>query len=197
VGSEPNKTAQTNPVILHSNQRYWAFVGNVLGTAGYHNTYQADSETSIWRIGIAYGGIPADPLVGATLLRWGNYDTVSNAVKWVASEIPSDISAYPNPIPTTQALPASFYLSGKPGWWGGSVPWPAIGPDITGGNVAGVGGHAYKIPAQLCWESMASDPAFAGDPAAVKVFSPSSCYTSGGTPIPPPVPPTAVTVTTR
>ena len=177
IGWESGKTAQTNPVILHANQRYWNFIGNVLGRSGYHTTYEANTETAIWRVGISYGGIPADPLTGQTLMRWGNYDTVTAANRWNSSEVPSGITAYPNPVPATQSLPASFYLAAKPSWWG-SMPWPAIGPDVTGGNVANVGGHVYKIPAQVCYESMTSDSGYSGDPASVKVFNPSNCYTS-------------------
>lgn len=29
-----------------------------------------------------------------------------------------------------------------------SIPWPAIGPEVTGGT--GAGGHAYTIPAAFC-----------------------------------------------
>jgi hypothetical protein len=185
IGWETGKDGETSPVILHANQRYWAFIGNVLGKSGYHNTYQADSQTAIWRIGISYGGIPADPLVAQTLMRWGNYDTVSGAVRWEATEVPSGISAYPNAIPTSHTLPASFYLTAEPSWWG-LVPWPAIGPDVSGGDVANVGGHVYKIPAQLCWEGVALDPAYSGDPAAVKVFTPATCYTPTAIPLAPP-----------
>ncbi|MGB9103573.1 MAG: hypothetical protein WCC59_02335, partial [Terriglobales bacterium] len=32
-----------------------------------------------------------------------------------------------------------------------------IGPDVTGGDSPNVGGHAYKIPAQLCYENSAQD----------------------------------------
>ena len=38
------------------------------------------------------------------------------------------------------------------------MPWPAIGPDVTGGNVtagsgaaANLGGHVYKNPAMSCF----------------------------------------------
>ena len=45
-------------------------------------------------------------------------------------------------------LPPSFYLTGKPAWWG-SMPFPATGPDVTGG--IGPGGHSYGNPAQACY----------------------------------------------
>src|SRR6266571_2475923 len=69
----------------------------------------------------------------------------------------SGISPYGNSVPANQTLPASFYLSAKPSWWG-TMPWPAIGPDVTGGNIANVGGHAYKNPAQVCYESVMGGP---------------------------------------
>jgi Pectate lyase superfamily protein len=49
------------------------------------------------------------------------------------------------------SLPASFFLSSKPAFWG-SLPWPSIGPDVTGGT--GPGGHTsltQSIPAQACY----------------------------------------------
>ena len=59
-----------------------------------------------------------------------------------------------NPYSANQSLPASFYLTAKPTWWPTAEPWPPIGPDVTGGNIANVGGHAYKIPAELCYENL-------------------------------------------
>src|SRR2546425_11930843 len=94
------------------------------------------------------------------------------------------------PYTTLFRSPSSFYLSAKPSWWStpwGTPPWPAIGPDVTGGNVAGYAGHAYKIPARLCYENSAIDPAYGGN--NVRLFNPSSCY--GNTP--PPNPPTNLT----
>src|ERR1041385_6886957 len=91
-----------------------------------------------------------DTLTVNTMMRWGNYDTVSNAVRFVSSEVPSGLPTYANAVPASQTLPASFYLSGKPSWWG-TMPFPAIGPDVTGGNVSGLGGHLNNIPAEACW----------------------------------------------
>jgi hypothetical protein len=100
----------------------------------------------------------------------------------VASEVPSGIT-YGNPVPPDQTPPASFYLPGQPGWWAtpwGTPKWPAIGPDVTGGNVTAVGGHVDKIPAELCYEHMSDDPAYAAN--TIKSFNANSCYASGGTP---------------
>jgi hypothetical protein len=153
VGWETGKTAQTVPVILYSFNRYMNFIGNVLGKPGYHNNYESypgasgSQNTSIFRIGLTgYTNVPDDAKVRPTLMRWGNYDTVTNTARWNASEVPTGLSKYANAVPASQTLPASFYLSAKPAWWG-AVPWPAIGPDVTGGS--GPGGHSPHTGACL------------------------------------------------
>jgi len=93
-----NQGAQTVPVFVYGLNRYFNFVGNVLGFPGFHTTYQsvggrssANCQFSIYAIG--YGGNCApgngvsspldDTLVAntslTTLLRWANYDTVTGA----------------------------------------------------------------------------------------------------------------------
>jgi hypothetical protein len=82
----------------------------------------------------------------------------------------------------TQTLPASFYLSGKPSWWG-SVAWPPIGPDITGGNFTDwqnstattARGHVNKIPAVNCFNSSTSNGT-----TNVTTFDANVCYTGSG-----------------
>ncbi len=165
-GSSGGKTNQTNAVILMANNRYYNFVGNVLGTSTYHLIYETKAATTtdscsvncekaIFGLGfsgtgnIHDGSIPLDndPLTSSTLMRWGNYDTVNAAVRFVSGEVPSGISPYGNPLPASQALPTSMFLSSKPAFFS-STPWPPIGPDVSGGDIANVGGHAYRIPAQ-------------------------------------------------
>src|SRR5438034_1765247 len=93
------------------------------------------------------GGIPYDPVVVSSLLRWGNYDYATNQTRWDPAEIPSDSA-----VPATQTLPPSLFLSSRPGWWG-TMPWPAIGPAATGAH--GASGHAGKISGQVCYEPRA------------------------------------------
>ncbi len=85
----------------------------------------------------------------------------------------------------TTTLPPSFYLTGTPSWWG-SVPYPAIGPDVTGG--IGPGGHAYAIPAEVCYQSMGG----ANGTGSPLTFNPATCY--GGSTVAP-APPTSLTGT--
>jgi hypothetical protein len=107
-------------------------------------------------------GMSYDPAVGGTLFRWGNYDYVTSQARWSAAEVPPGTG-----VPSSQILPASLFLFGRPAWWG-TVTWPAIGPDVSGG--ADPAGHAHKIPAQLCYESSARDA------DGLLTFNAQSCY---------------------
>lgn len=174
IGWETGKDAETDPVMCYSYNRYWNFVGNVLGQPGYHTTYQGTGGSkTIWGLGIPGNTVPADPVVAATTMRWGNYDVVSGAAKWVASEVPSAIAKYPNPVPASQILPASFYLASKPAWYGNNG-WPSIGPDVNGGT--GPGNHVRRIPARVCFEDVMHG--MAGD-STPRTFNADLCYGSG------------------
>jgi hypothetical protein len=184
-GREPNNgyitTSNTIPVRLNPKARYQNVIGNVLGLSGYHNKYQAtpssssNQYTSIFSLGIyPEGGEADDSLVVSTLMRWGNYDVVNAAVRWEASEVPSGLSKYANAVPSSQTLPASFYRSSKPNWWPSGKPWPPIGPDVTGGNVAGYGGHVNTIPAQDCYTNVMGGRA--DGTGSVLSFNASACY---------------------
>jgi len=186
-GWETGKTTQTNSVYLAAYSRYFNLIGNVLGKSGYHNQYQSiapnstNQDTSIYEIG--YGnGSPNDSLVNSTVMRWGNYDTVNGSVRFVNTEVPSGLSLYSNAVPASQALPASFYLSARPSWWS-SLTWPAVGPDVTGGNIANVGGHVYAIPAQLCYTNSMAGPA--DGTGSVLSYNASTCYGSSSAPAAP------------
>lgn len=190
IGVETGKAAQTIPILLYSFNRYMNFVGNVLGKAGYHTNYESfvpslnSPDTSIYRLGSGDGNPGDDTLTRTTMLRWGNYDTVNNAVRFVTSEVPSGLSQFPNTVPSDQTIPTSYYLSAKPSWFG-SIPFPPIGPDVTGGNIAGVGGHANKIPAQVCYEA-------ATKLNGIATFNADLCYGNVAPPPPPPPPPPPV-----
>jgi hypothetical protein len=185
LGTDPGRPDDTTAISLESYVRYMNIVGNVLGTPGTSTTYQVTAgpgaDGTVFNLG---GGnteapvtVAADPVVLSTLLRWGNYDTANAAARFEASEVPSAVTPYGNAVPTTQNLPASFFLASKPAWWPSAKAWPPIGPDVTGGNIAGLGGHANTIPAEDCFLGpMAGPPDGSGD---VLTFSASACY---GTP---------------
>jgi hypothetical protein len=193
IGREGTQTMQTTPVMIYTQSRYFNIIGNVLGLAGYHKNYEdltpdgTDSNHSIYTLG--WGGhegttrtsaAPNDTLVAATLMRWGNYDVVTGGVRWDSSEVPSSLSQHANPVPSSQSLPVSFYLSSQPGWWAtpwGTPPWPAIGPDVTGGP--GPGGHSYDIPAKRCYDNTSKNS------TGILNFNAHSCYSSSPAPAAP------------
>jgi len=191
--------------------RYFNLVGSVLGTSSYHTTYQSipasgtdcgsNSQTIVMPLGWSnLGGtwsnacqgrtytIYSDLLVASTLMRWGNYaactgDAACNAVRWVAGENASGAPTYPGLSNPSQTLPASFYLSSKPSWWG-TMPWPAVGPDVTGGNVASVAGHVYHNPAANCYLNVMGGKTDGS--SGQLTFNADDCYSSGGGGLTPP-----------
>jgi hypothetical protein len=102
----------------------------------------------------------------STLFEHGEYTSPSGMTTWSGS--------------VTQALPASFYLSSKPSWFG-SVPFPAIGPDVSGG-LDNAFGHAYAIPAEICYEQVMGGTDGTGSPLR---FNADVCY-AGASYQPPP-----------
>lgn len=165
IGWAIDRINSTFPVMHRALTRNFNFVGNVLGQPGYHTNYQSYAtsrlggvnasleNTSIYSLG--WGGTDAnctqdpgigstacDPLTYSTSMRWGNYDVVTNGVKWDATEASPGAVPYVNSNFTSSyfsslahTLPASLYYSSKPSWWPSSVAWPPIGPDVTGGNL--------------------------------------------------------------
>lgn len=186
-----SRTSNSIPVQLQPYSRYYNLIGNVLGNPGYHTQYQdvvpnsnGDPNHTIYVLGwtgqVGGSGSLDDSLVASTLMRWGNYDVATGTARWQSSEVPSGLSQYANPVPTSQTLPASFFLSSKPGWWStpwGTPPWPAIGPDVTGGP--GPGGHSYDIPAMLCYDNTSKDS------NGILNFNADSCYSSSAAPTAP------------
>jgi hypothetical protein len=178
---------QLAPIDNHFS-RYFNILGNVLGSAIYKNyssyptsTTQASGSSgnaSIYVVGWSGDGNTYDstaglndvPLGPASQMLWGNYDTVNSAVRWNSAEVPSALSdttgspsIYAVPVPASQSLPPSFFMSAQPSWWAtpwGTPTWPAIGPDVTGGNIAGIGGHANNIPAALCYANTPVDTSY-------------------------------------
>jgi hypothetical protein len=212
------KTENTSAYFPFAYARYNNLVGSVLGTQNYHTNYnyQATAATQCGNGSTAAStvflanwsdqngtqfsntclstsfSVNNDLTAGSSLMRWGNYaactgDSSCNAVRFVASENGSGASTYPGLANPSQSLPPSFYLSSKPAFWG-SMPWPAIGPDVTGGDVGNVGGHVYHNPAANCYLNVLGGATDGS--SGVLAFDANNCYTaSGGTP---PAPPTGL-----
>ena len=107
---------------------WWhSFIGNVLGQEGqmagwtYDDWNPQNGVGSIWKFGYApsHWEQAADPKVLSTVLRDGNFDYLTNAVKW-------DRPA--------QALPNSLYLTAKPAFFGDKA-WPWV--DAVGSTKLG------------------------------------------------------------
>ena len=100
------------------------------------------------------GTVAADSRVIDTTMLWGNYTSTGGSV-FDPAEVPSSDPTCPNPVPSSQTLPASLYLSARPGYFTvsgiGTQPWPLNGPDVTNGVF--LSGHANKTPAQLVYEA--------------------------------------------
>lgn len=108
--------------------RYFAIVGNILGTAGKYNNYEGvpgnvPSGKLIYELGLKNTGYAIasswneDSQVSGTLFRHMNYDTVTNSIRYNLTN--ADVT-----------LPNSLYLSAKPSWWG-SIAWPPYNPSNT------------------------------------------------------------------
>jgi hypothetical protein len=200
VGWEPGKTAQTNALQIYAGSRFLNVIGNVLGKQGYHKQYQdiapggSNADSSVYTLGwsgnegTSGSAGPNDKLVSSSMMRWGNYDYSNNAVQWLASEVPTLLSQFASILPLGRTLPASFYLSSKPNWWG-SMPWPAVGPDVTGGSDPA--GHVHPNPAQVCFNNNSSNSSGAWN------FNASRCYGSSAStpPATAPEPPTNLKAT--
>lgn len=185
------------PVVVQ-NGRFFNFVGNVLGQSGTQTGYDIYPGGTASGVGIYEFGfgdldtmtgvtVPNNTSVQQTVMLWGNYDTVNAGTRFVASEVPNSLTGgaatFSNPVPGSQTLPASFYHSSTPTWWPPTKPWPAIGPDVSGGNVSGVGGHVNTIPAEDCYLNSMGGIASGAGP--VLSFNENTCYQSANRPQPP------------
>jgi hypothetical protein len=151
-GPGPNTcTGNTQAVNPFAGSRYFNVVGSVLGAANYYTNYSTTSpgsaNSSIYYLGgTNFGGngtgtfcaqpactsttTTTDPLTQTSIMRWGNYDTVTSQVRWCTANAtpiaactgderagafgdttgtPSTYAALSSP---TQTLPNSFYLAG-------------------------------------------------------------------------------------
>lgn len=102
-----------------------ALVGNVVAFQGYTGSEIVEGSGS-------YVGWATDTRVAATSIRHGNRLMKSGITEWEGGE--------------DQALPTSLYLSSKPSWWYGQVPFPPIGPDVSG--------YVSPLTAQLRYEGI-------------------------------------------
>ncbi len=145
--------------------------------SGSRNYDSVSYDMTLGYCGSSTGGGSCDSILPYnTFFAHGVYASADSSVTWSGT--------------LTHALPVSFYLSAKPAWWGG-LPWPGIGPDITGG-LANAFGHAYNNPAKNCYETVMGGTDGTGSPRS---FNANTCYGSVIVSIPPA--PTGLTTVVR
>lgn len=171
------------------------FIGDVVGSAAQESLGGNKTALSQWNQNRNYNGTQYGLTFGYSLLGDSGSDSFDTTNTYATSFIHGLYNNIDSSTTwaggVTHTLPNSFYLNGKPSWWGSAVPFPAIGPDVTGG--AGPGGHAYAMsnPAMNCYYNvMGGTDGGAGGPFT---FNANSCYS--GTP--PPPPPTNLTGTVQ
>ncbi|MDR3642147.1 MAG: fibronectin type III domain-containing protein [Candidatus Doudnabacteria bacterium] len=168
---------------------YLSFVDNVLGRTGMHAnwsnaTLRADSGSCCtgttanpYVYAIATTVMGSTPVPNSTILLHGNWDFKTNGVAYWDGG-------------SNHALADSWYYSSEPGFLvNADVPWPAIGGDVTGGNLSGTSGRVNTNAAYDCYWNVLH---------ANGVFDASTCYTSsggGGGDTAPPSTPTGLTAT--
>jgi hypothetical protein len=129
---------------------YNQYVTNAIYAIGWSHSDQLDYNYN--------PPTPNDVLTSQSTMIWGNYDTVNDAVEWNGSEVPISDPNFPNPVPPVHNLPASFYNkvtashascgTGLPYWKNpttGTCPqYPAIGPDVSNGDIGICTSGTYK-----------------------------------------------------
>lgn len=165
------------------------FVGDVLGgTLSNSLTLTNIDKCLTQTTTLVYGGQQCGLMIGYwtdTSSNPGLDSTSLNAEEFYHGIVNIDASITWN-SGTTQTLPPSFYLSPTtPSWWTtpwGTPPWPAVGPDVTGGSDGY--GHEYAIPAELCWQKSP-----ANSDGTIQ-FNAGNCYSQSQTTGQPPTAPT-------
>jgi hypothetical protein len=235
-GWQSNKSMYTYVLMAEARNRAFNMVGNVLGQPSYHTYYEAYAPSTnggdaanraVYNLGwsnvAGCGGPGCDTLSRSTLMRWGNYDTVTNGVKWDPTEASPPAVTYVGANFTStyfgslaHALPASLYYASKPSWWPSAKAWPSVGPDVSSGNLgvcsgtyagaqATASGQCAGGAVSTAWAAHASSvPAqdcylnvMSGPPDGtgnVLPFDASLCYGSGQTG---PAAPTGLAATVR
>jgi hypothetical protein len=165
-------SVQLGGIMLSGLHHSYNVVGNVGGSAiaAAHAKEVGEkirgSIGDIWTsaVDFVFAVDPDSTTAFPSTLVFGNYRNADSNLTWERN-IPSGHT----PAHPSQTLPASFYLAAKPAWWG-SVAWPAIGPDVTGGT--GPGGHTSLTasnPAQACYAATSKT-------GNILNFDPTMCY---------------------
>ena len=97
---------------LDNYQRFDNIIGNALG--GTRSTAYQGTNSGV---GNVYVFPSSDTLAQNSAMRWGNCDVINGGCRFVSSEVPANLSAWPNsvafqnPVPSDNSLPCSFFIS--------------------------------------------------------------------------------------
>lgn len=129
--------SQSETVDLEKKSHFHSFVGNNLGT-GWEDDYRYNGASfgyesgpkKVWKLGYAYNSVDSaghDTNVAFTLLDWGNWQSQTNnsttgsGILWITNNVAD---------PTVQTIPQSYYLPGKPAWFG-NLEFPVFAPGTS------------------------------------------------------------------
>ena len=108
----PYVTLNPRSFQLDNYHRFDNFLGNVLG--GSRSTAYQGPSSSVGNIFV----IPTiDTLAIDSFMRWGNCDVMNGNCRFVSSEVPANLSTWPNsvafqnPVPSNTNLPCSLFIS--------------------------------------------------------------------------------------
>ncbi len=123
------------------------------GTSGYPGSPWCSDNTQPYTTGIIQG----------------DYSYADGSTNWA-------FGGYTDPNSSDHTLPSSMYLSAKPAFFG-STAFPAIGPDVTGGN--DTSGHVNYIPAQVCYAEGKMPNCLTTASSATELTAPSGVHLIG------------------
>jgi hypothetical protein len=160
----PNGMSGFDAIDVYTLNTYMSFVANVLGRNGMHANWSAATLRGFNAYGTAsqpvvysYAGpVGAVPSTDSSSINHGNYDFKTNGVAYWEGG-------------ANHSFASSWYYPTKPSFLG-ARPWPLIGPDVNGGNLAGTSGLVNGNPAYDCYWN--------GGAHANQGFNATSCYSA-------------------
>ena len=162
---------------------YDNFIGDVVGSSQTNGITGSQTKVLVSPTSRAYDGTVYGFTYGygESSDSSGNCASTATCTPSTSSLFHGVYSFYGTPSVTwsgslTHTLPPSFYLASQPAWWTSSgLPFPATGPDVTGGT--GPGGFTYGNPAMHCYLStMGGADGGVGSPLS---FNADACFMPG------------------
>ncbi len=109
----PYVTLNPRALQIDNFARFENVIGNALGGSRCSAGYQGNSSS----LGYIFVLPSSDSLALNSMMRWGNCDVINGNCRFVGSEVPTNLGAWPNsvafqnPVPSDNSLPCSFFIS--------------------------------------------------------------------------------------